>query len=273
MDEPRLSKMLFNFTLVPVAEVPPWGKPGDEHLHWFGLTDGQYWMEVGEDRLFEYSEQARAALDLTRYVDYQVVRLYEDILEMFPFVLEPVPAPLIPFLSGESGQKWDAAFMAWWENPDDDPQVQRNSDLVDLCIALISNRRLNSLHLQQAPQIGMWSDESLVYIEWDNRVAKFEGVPALSALHGTYALPREQFVSEVKSFHSRLMDQMAERIDEIRAGALPPHARIDQPGLQQEHELRRRSGDKALEAPSSKTDWQAILAAIREVERMQAGKR
>jgi hypothetical protein len=268
--------MLFNFTLAPLAEVSPWGEPGDHHLHWFGLTYGLYWMEVGQDRLFEYSEQARAALDLIRYVDYYVVRLYEDILEMFPFVLEPVPASLIPYLSGETGQKWDATFTSWWESLDDDPNPKQYSRVVDLCIELTSNRFLDAGYLRQAPQIGMWSDESLVYIEWDNRERLFEGVPAWSARYGTYALPREQFISEVKSFHSRLMEQMAQRIDEVIAGALPPDVRIEQhglPGLQEQHELRRSLGDKALAAPPSKTDWRAILAAVQEVERMQDEKR
>lgn len=51
--------MLFDFTLVPLDEIEPWGKPGQLSLHWFGLTDGYYWMDVGSSTLFEYSELPR----------------------------------------------------------------------------------------------------------------------------------------------------------------------------------------------------------------------
>ena len=45
--------MLIDFTLLPLAMVQPWGRPDNLSLHWFGLTDGQYWIEVGENKLFE----------------------------------------------------------------------------------------------------------------------------------------------------------------------------------------------------------------------------
>jgi Family of unknown function (DUF5984) len=38
---------LFNFELAPLERVQPWGKAGQQNLHWFGLTDGQYW--IGKD--------------------------------------------------------------------------------------------------------------------------------------------------------------------------------------------------------------------------------
>jgi hypothetical protein len=50
--------MLIDFTLLPIAMVQPWGRPDNLSLHWFGLTDGQYWIEVSENKLFEYSEFA-----------------------------------------------------------------------------------------------------------------------------------------------------------------------------------------------------------------------
>ncbi len=35
-------------------EVLPWGNPGELSLHWFGLTDGKYWIQAGDDALLEY---------------------------------------------------------------------------------------------------------------------------------------------------------------------------------------------------------------------------
>ncbi len=66
--------MLFNFSLTPLEKIIPWGEPGEEILHWFGLTDGTYWMEVGEHKLFEYSSSACES-SAPEYCDYQIVRL------------------------------------------------------------------------------------------------------------------------------------------------------------------------------------------------------
>jgi hypothetical protein len=106
--------MLFNFELTDTKDVAPWGTPGHFSLSWFGLTDGMYWIDVGGATLFEYSEHARKA-GAYRYCDYQVTRLLEDILEMLPTVLEPVPRQFTKCIAGESGRIWRKKYAEWSE--------------------------------------------------------------------------------------------------------------------------------------------------------------
>jgi hypothetical protein len=96
--------MLFNFELRPINEIAPWrpvSAPDARtpeylrypHIGWFQLTDGWYWIETGQGELFCYSQ---AHLEIwkekypghpwteSRYVDYHVVRLWEDLLDMLP---------------------------------------------------------------------------------------------------------------------------------------------------------------------------------------------
>ncbi|WP_370584974.1 DUF5984 family protein [Micromonospora sp. ANENR4] len=40
----------FRFELYPLDEVSPWGR-GQPRLHWFGLTEGWYWLEAGGQEL------------------------------------------------------------------------------------------------------------------------------------------------------------------------------------------------------------------------------
>ncbi|MFE7797657.1 DUF5984 family protein [Nocardia sp. NPDC057440] len=108
--------MSIRFGLAPLAEVHPWGK--DSELHWFGLTQGWYCLDVGGFELMRYSDRSIEQLrgdganlsgaehvgDEERYIDYYVVRLWEDILALFPEALEPVPADLIDFLRSDSEQ-------------------------------------------------------------------------------------------------------------------------------------------------------------------------
>ena len=52
--------MLFNFRLKNTEDIAPWSTPskGDAlSLHWFGLTDGWFWIDIGGQQLFRYSQQ------------------------------------------------------------------------------------------------------------------------------------------------------------------------------------------------------------------------
>lgn len=259
--------MLFNFTLTPLERIQPWGKPGEYRLHWFGLTDGQYWMEVGADALFEYSQHARGPLGISRYCDYQVARLYEDILEMTPHVLEPVPPSLVQYLSGYKGRAWDEKASSWYsegcERLDDD----RFWEIAGDSSAWIGDRILDTAYLSPSTKIRMWSDQSLVHVEWDNTERLIQGSPAWSASRGIFCLSRAEFLAEVLSFHTRLMKQMSERIERVLAGALPPEVQVDFSALQREHGQRSRSIESAVKEPAVPTNWQSVTEAIHEIER------
>lgn len=262
--------MLINFTLAPIESIVPWGKPGSLSLHWFGLTYGEYWIQAGESALFEYSDHARNA-GTGRYCDYQVVRLYEDLLEMLPHILEPVPQPLVPYISGESAKAWRNAYHAWCDSDDDVADADRLGEIGDAAVAWSERRRLDSAYLSPSANIAIWSDREHVHIEWDNRDRRFDGKPAWSALLGAYRMPRDRFIEEVKSFHVRLMEQMVARVDQVVTGGLPSGIHIDLPGLVREQGQRMGSLDSALKVAVSRTDWQRAENAIREILAAQNG--
>jgi hypothetical protein len=255
--------MLIDFTLLPIAKIQPWGQPGDLSLHWFGLTDGYYWIEVGENKLFEYSEDAQAA-GACRFCEYQVVRLHEDLLEMLPHILEPVPDTLAQYLSGNTAVEWRAAFAAWCDRDNDRLDMDRFDQVVDAATTWSGARRLDSAYLSPSADIVIWSDIESVYLEWDNRDRLFLGKPAWSALRGSYKIPRADFIAEVRSFNKRLMDQMSDRVHEVLAGALGPSINIDMPALVREHEQRSRALESALRH-QQQTDWKCVGAAMDEV--------
>jgi hypothetical protein len=263
--------VLINFKLAPIEEIAPWGEPGSYSLHWFGLTYGEYWIKAGEATLFEYSDYARQA-DINRYCDYQVVRLHEDLLDMLPYILEPVPEPLVPYIRGDTAKDWQNAYHAWCDSDDDAADPDYLGDLADAAVAWSGKRRLDSAYLSPSANIAIWSDREHVHIEWDNRDRKFDGKPAWSAAFGSYQLPRDAFIEETRSFHVRLIDQMAARVDRVVAGCLASDIHIDLPGLAREQEKRARSLDSALKVVVPKTDWQRTGSAIREIQRSQGEK-
>jgi hypothetical protein len=259
--------MLFNFNLTPLENVQPWGRPDEKRLHWFGLTDGEYWIQVGNEALFEYSEHARYHLGSKRYCNYQVVRLYEDLMEMTPYVLEAVPVELIPYISGSTGRIWSTASESWFAETRDHNDRDQYWEIVDASATWIGRRRLDTAYLLPSANIHLWSDAIHVFFEWDNREKLVTGAPAWVAQYGAYRLPREEFIAEVKSFHTRLMEQMSDRVEQVLAGALPSDIDIDLFGLQQEHLRRCRLIDGVFADPPIPTDWQRVQIAIHEIER------
>lgn len=256
--------MLINFTLVPVHEVIPWGTPGNLSLSWFGLTDGQYWLETGSSTLLEYSQKARS-LGCKRYCDYQVVRLYEDLIDMLPYVLEPVPASLVPYISGETAIAWQRTFERWCEENEDRVSEDRYWEVLTAATEWNFKRHLDSMYLSPSADIAIWSDAEGVHIEWDNREKLIEGHTAWTALHGAYKMPRSDFAREVESFHMRLMSQMAGRVNKVAAGALSAEVKIDLAALAKEHEQRLCSLQLASNI-NPQTDWLKIEQTIREVQ-------
>ena len=255
--------MLINFTLAPIAEIVPWGEPGSYRLHWFGLTYGEFWIQAGEAALFEYSDHARKA-GVNRNCYYQVVRLHEDLMEMLPYILEPVSEPLVPYISGESAKAWRNVYAAWCDADDDVTDPDYLGKLADAAVGWSGKRHLDSAYLSPSANIVIWSDQKDVHIEWDNRDRQFEGKPAWSAQVGSYSMPRDQFVSEMASFHDRLMEQMAARVDQVMAGHLPSEIEIDVPSLVREQGQRTRSLAEALRV-TPQTDWRRAETAIREI--------
>lgn len=265
MRSPSLSKilafpMLINFQLTPLPDVIPWGSPNNHCLSWFGLTDGQYWISVGATSLFEYSEHARSA-GAHRYCDYQVVRLLEDILDMLPSIMEPVPSTLVRYLSGDTGKAWQSKFSSWSNEQFDVTDEEEYWRLAGLAGSLSYNRFLDSAYLSPSATILMWSDEKCVYIEWDNSEKIFDGKPAWSAMKGNFQMQREDFVREIESFHFRLIEQMTSRVNQVVAGALSTGIRVDFPGLLAEHEQRRNAFNQAL-SNTVTTQWHEVERAI-----------
>jgi hypothetical protein len=258
-----IAHSLINFELVPVEKIKPWGEPGELSLSWFGLTDGQYWIQAGESRLFEYSKHVRDQ-GWPRFCDYQIVRLYEDLLEILPYILEPIPDSLINYISGESGVEWEGALALWETQNDENLEPDQYCDCMVAANGWRSYRTLDSGYLRHSPKIMIWSDEVAVHIEWDNRTKTIDGQCVWTALYGEFTLPREEFKREILSFHTRLMEQMAIRVDQVLSGALAPEIRIDLVWLKNEHEERCLSLEMAL-GIQPKTDWSSVENSIHKI--------
>lgn len=252
--------MLIDFELTPIENVLPWGTPDNPSLSWFGLTDGRYWINAGVDTLFEYSERIRHN-DADRYCDYYVARIFEDVIEMLPSILEAVPQDLTKYVSGESGREWAKTYESWCEQNLTEGAGDELWDVCDRANLLLCGRFLDCSYLTPSTSIVIWSDDADVHIEWENGDKLIDGELAWSAVSGSFHLPREKFVKEVGAFHAKLFQQMTSRIDQVAAGALHPDIQIDLPGLIAENEQRRDAFVQNFEKRCV-TSWDEIRSAV-----------
>lgn len=210
---------LFDFQLRPLDKVAPWGNPERPRLHWFGLTDGWYSIDVGESRLFEYSgeivtrwaEEYPESVGELPWTGYQVVRLYEDVLEMLPATLAEVPDELHQLVAGvEAQREWNARVERILEGEDDDdPGLWgQHRDMYEW----FGFRRLDTGYLIDGPKVWIWRNRDRVFILWDNDGCVTEGDAWWSAGAGLFSLPVESYLAEIERFHTSLMESMAERV-------------------------------------------------------------
>lgn len=246
---------LFQFELTPLDEITPWGKPPDLSLSWFGLSLGLYHLDLGETRLLEYLPQ----VPLPRFVDYQLARLHEDVLSIFPNVLEPIPhAVFRQFQGGSLGATHRALNDIWFEREqgrDPDPDL-------DFAIETLRGRVLDTSYLSPGAGIWMWSYDDTTVIEWDNRDRLYNGQRVWTADHGRHELPRKDFIDEVRSFNTRLITAMEDRIRQIRTGWNRPHISINLDALELDDQERRSGAELVLSRGARPEDWQTVELAL-----------
>jgi hypothetical protein len=255
--------MLFNFKLAPLEQLTPRAHPGNPGMSWFGLTQGEYWMHAGESALLEYGDGARGA-GAPRHCTYPVARLHEDFLDMLPYILEPVPGPLVAYLSGNDAVQWWEAYENWYDANLRQMGEAGLQQVDNDAHRLLYGRMLDTSYLAPLTSIIMWSDDENIYLSWDNRAGMLDGHPAWAAQYGEFQMPRREFLAEVQSFHTRLIEQMEGRIEQVYCGKLHPQIQVDLDALVVEHEERSDALHDAL-ALKAQTDWQAVERAIAEI--------
>ncbi|MEV6108759.1 DUF5984 family protein [Streptomyces sp. NPDC051940] len=247
----------FRFALTPLANVVPWGRDRATQ-HWFGLSDGAYWVETEEHELLRYAEPTlRARPDSRRppYVDYYVVRLWEDLLAMLPEVLEPVPGDLLPFVSGAL------------------PELDGDEVDDDVLTALDwhGGHVLNLGYLRNAPTLRWWRDTTggtdVVRTDWrhdpDPDIA-FAGPPALR-----FSVPTEAFVEAVTRFDREFLAAMEERVAALEAAGGLPGVEVDLAALRAEQ--RQRAGLlPQVRGRRLATDWERVRAGVRSLGQARA---
>lgn len=232
---------------------------------WFWLTYGWYWMATsdGDVPLNHPDFNAAFALppDLDPHLDYQVARLWMDLEEMLPDILEPLPAELARVVASGAWEAWRAAVQAWCENsPDDEGGSESRWDAWYLAAGWWASRHLDMGYLKAPPVFRFWRVSDAVTLTWDTREKRVDGALCWMEAQGALTLPVGTFMDEVEDFRARLDTAMQGRLREVEALGLLDAAALA--SLQKQHDLTLHTEPR----PREQTDWNAVLTAIRMLE-------
>jgi hypothetical protein len=246
--------MRVRFELAPLEKVVPWGE--HRRLHWFGLTQGWYSLEVGGVELLRYAERTTNSIGdgsaaVTSWVDYYVVRLWEDLLAVLPSALEPVPDDLAEFFAADAEGWVDAG----------DPGLLDDS-AVDAASEAYSLRWTDTSYLRFGPAFRWWrtlGPKDTVTVAWQFTPDPDGEITFSAPLSGQRTVSTEEFVSAVTDFDHRLLQAMQERVDHLAAAGAVPGIELDIPALIGEQAQRRTWLPRALTRQDD-TDWAAVRA-------------
>lgn len=196
---------MFHFKLAPIEAIEPWTVDGEPSLSWFALSDGEFWIELGEVELLRYTQEVvRRWPGVRPYAAYQVAAMIESTLDCVGPSLQPVPEALTNLaLSPDAvrdaqrrSRSTKQAFHAWrWLN-ERSPAME---------------------YFDPAPHFWFVRAGDLVVVTYDHRECLLDDVPAWTAQLGSHVLPVADFSAAAHALRTEFLAAMAGRIDDLAA--------------------------------------------------------
>lgn len=240
-----MSGFKINFRLKPPKKIVPFGGNRD-HLSWFGLTDGELWIDVGEQTIYEYSDAAMRGFDSmeSKYNDYYLSRFLEDFSEIFGAVREPVPKRFYDIV-GSFAADTEQWLGKHFDDSDEDFLRFEDEEYSPLT-EWFYKRVFDSGHLVGGPLIGCFRCGDNIKIYWESDCKLDNGESIWRYPSGIYELPYEKFTAAVSGFFSEFyekMDRQTELALQIEWGMVG----LDKEHLAQENVERKGCFDSRLD--------------------------
>ncbi len=248
-------------------------------LVWYWLTDSFFWLNVGDEKLFQFSDEvlkiwSKSGYPLPTYsfekcMSYPLIRLWEDTINILPTIMEPVPIEfhklfMQPFdIIDSYSEKWEA-----YSRLQEQKIRYSKHGLPFNKPFFFDNHILNTWYIVGDPNLHFWRYKDDMWFTWDftNHFEIDENtqqqVNVWAATKGTYHLPFDEFMREFNSFNNRVISEMKIRINTILNSTelqkLYPE-NYDFDNLIQDHEKRKNTLERAIKNYSSPFDWEELV--------------
>lgn len=258
---------IFDFKLLPTDVAIK-----QSGLTWFWLTDGFYWINIENQRLFELTDEVlsywgvETSNNAEKCMSYQVVRLWEDMLEILPTIIRPVPRIVHElFLQIENCYEDDGDL--WWDYVE---KLNSHHDSVEEIPFYTDGHVLSAMHVACSPLIYFWryqeNQKDEMWIGWDfSQTIDDENtgqqISLWTANKGLAKVDYDIFINHFINFDKKLMDEMWIKIDEILNSSFLQSLYLDNYDfsiLTNEHNERQKELSKALNNPKT-IHWEQAI--------------
>jgi Family of unknown function (DUF5984) len=254
---------VINFKLKDFDKIVPIGQEPDLRLSWFWLTDGDLWLNFGDQTIYEYSKETIQYFDdkLTPYNDYYIVRFLEDFTQLFEKISESIPEKFYSLT--ENIKQFNSDTQTWLDlyDTDEDEHSDFYFEEYDKLISWSYERTLNSGHLIGGPHLSFFKCKDKIRIVWQTEHTLENGISLWTAKDGTYEMSYTDFLKEVKLFGQKFFKEMDTQI-EMTLKKEWKNIKVDKVLLLEEHIGRKLEFDKKMsfleQDVNEETNWSEI---------------
>jgi uncharacterized protein DUF5984 len=255
----------FDFRLTPLDRYEPWNAA--RAVSWFELTDGEQVVRLDEQEIFTLEEFSSESGGKRCWLDYQVVRMWEDLLVLFPYAKRPVPEEIARRL--EPGAGWERWRKRAWERMEG--LDERTAEELEQAFSWASRRTLDVGHLVAAPRLTFACIDDVMLATCEPRADASSMDWRWVCEPARVELPLQEFIHEVERFANALLTDMEERLAAISHGALACRAVVDFVELHAQHIQRQEQLARMLGAAADEEeDWDRIARALDTLDRVTA---
>lgn len=257
-----MGRFKINFELKELEQVALWGKKPNQSIHWFGLTDGLLWIDVGEQTIYEYTKEAQSYFEEPnlKYVDYQISRFLEDFSFLFQYIGESIPKELY-----DNVEDFDNKIERWWDvhekNPDELFDYFVDTDYVGLIEWLNFKHTMDSGHLTGCQYMSFFRCKDKIKIIWVSNYEMESGNSIWTSPNGMIEISYSEFVEEVQAFFQRFYIAMDKQVEDA-VNKNWECVSLDKERLIIENKERKEGFNQAisfLTKPQTHTDWDNVM--------------
>jgi BMFP domain-containing protein YqiC len=231
---------VINFKLKNIEEILPVGQKPNLYLSWFWLTDGDLWLKLGDEIIYEYSKEAMATFEnkQTPYNDYYIVRFLEDFTQLFEKVGESLPTKFYDLTKDLS--KFRDNTTKWLDiyDIDEDEHCDFYFEEYDELISWTYQRTFDSGHLIGGPNISFFRNNNNLRIVWDTEYNLENGINLWTAKNGSLEVNYFTFIEKIKEFGTEFFKQMDKQVEQTLAKDWG-EIKIEKENLVKEHKKRK----------------------------------
>ncbi|MBX7225761.1 MAG: hypothetical protein K1X55_07005 [Chitinophagales bacterium] len=254
---------MINFKLREIDDLLPIGQEPNLSTSWFWLTDGDLWLNFGDQTIYEYSTEAinHWGNKPTPYNNYPLIRFIEDFTELFDKIRETVPEEFY-HLTNEL-KKFQSDSKKWLDiyDTDEDEYSDFYFEEYDKLISWTYQRTFDSGHLIGGPHLSFFRRNNKVRIVWDTEHILENGISLWTAKDGSFEMDYSNFVKKIEVFGQSFFAAMDKQV-ELAVAKEWVNIKIDKQRLVEEHKERKDEFFSTLrllyQEPTDKTNWTEV---------------